>query len=138
MCRVFRHPTYNLTLVHSLDTRYLQELTVKIESLTNLGEGIARDGESSWVVMVAHVIPGEVVKCQVFRNHASYSEATLVSADAVTTLCKEGTHKYVTCNRVVAAAAVYVLWVGGVATAPTWCLFVCRGPRRHYQCTIIT
>lgn len=57
---------------------YLQELTVKIESLTNLGEGIARDGDNSWVVMVPHVIPGEVVKCQVFRNHANYSEATLV------------------------------------------------------------
>lgn len=67
--------------------RYLQELTVKIESLTNLGEGIARDGDNSWVVMVPHVIPGEVVKCQVFRNHANYSEATLVSTDITNNTC---------------------------------------------------
>lgn len=57
---------------------YLQELTVRVESLTNLGEGIAREGETNWVVMVPHVIPGELVKCKVFRNHANYSEATLV------------------------------------------------------------
>lgn len=56
----------------------MQELTVKIESLTNLGEGIAREGESGWVVMVPHVIPGEVVKCRIFRNHSNFSEATLV------------------------------------------------------------
>lgn len=60
--------------------RYLEELTVRIESLTNLGEGIAREGEMGWVVMVPHVIPGELVKCKVFRNHANYSEATLVSS----------------------------------------------------------
>lgn len=58
--------------------RYLQELTVRVESLTNLGEGIAREGDTKWVVMVPHVIPGELVKCKVFRNHANYSEATLV------------------------------------------------------------
>lgn len=57
----------------------MQELTVRIESLTNLGEGIAREGDTGWVVMVPHVIPGELVKCKVFRNHANYSEATLVS-----------------------------------------------------------
>lgn len=43
-----------------------------------MGEGIAREGETNWVVMVPHVIPGELVKCKVFRNHANYSEATLV------------------------------------------------------------
>lgn len=59
--------------------RYLQELTVRIESLTNLGEGIAREGNTAWVVMIPHVIPGELVKCRVFRNHSNYSEATLVS-----------------------------------------------------------
>lgn len=51
---------------------------MRIESLTNLGEGIAREGETGWVVMIPHVIPGELVKCKVFRNHANYSEATLV------------------------------------------------------------
>ncbi|CAM9120525.1 unnamed protein product [Discosporangium mesarthrocarpum] len=57
--------------------QYLEELTVRIENLTNLGEGVARHGDSGWVVMVPHVIPGELVKCKVFRNHGSYSEATL-------------------------------------------------------------
>lgn len=69
----------------SLQPRYLQELTVRIESLTNLGEGIAREGETGWVVMVPHVIPGELVKCKVFRNHANYSEATLVGNVLITT-----------------------------------------------------
>lgn len=63
--------------------RYLQELTVRIESLTNLGEGIAREGNSAWVVMIPHVIPGELVKCRVFRNHSNYSEATLASVGIV-------------------------------------------------------
>ena len=52
---------------------------MRIENLTNLGEGIAREGETGWVVMIPHVIPGELVKCRVFRNHANYSEATLAS-----------------------------------------------------------
>lgn len=54
---------------------YHQELTVRIESLTNEGVGVARvDG---WVVFVAFALPGELVKCRVFRNHKSYSEADL-------------------------------------------------------------
>lgn len=54
---------------------YHQELEVRIESLTNEGVGVARvDG---WVVFVAFALPGERVKCRVFRNHKSYSEADL-------------------------------------------------------------
>ncbi len=54
---------------------YHQELEVRIESLTNEGVGVARvDG---WVVFVAFALPGELVKCRVFRNHKSYSEADL-------------------------------------------------------------
>jgi hypothetical protein len=46
---------------------YLQQLDVRIESLTNLGEGIARvDG---WVIMIPHTIPGELVRIKVHRNH---------------------------------------------------------------------
>jgi predicted RNA-binding protein with TRAM domain len=46
---------------------YLQQLDVRIESLTNLGEGIARvDG---WVIMIPHTIPGELVRVKVHRNH---------------------------------------------------------------------
>lgn len=54
---------------------YHQELEVRIESLTNEGVGVARvDG---WVVFVAFALPDERVKCRVFRNHKSYSEADL-------------------------------------------------------------
>jgi 23S rRNA (uracil1939-C5)-methyltransferase/tRNA (uracil-5-)-methyltransferase len=41
-------------------------LEVEIESLTNLGAGVARvDG---WVVFVPFALPGERVRCRVFRN----------------------------------------------------------------------
>ncbi len=55
---------------------YHHELTLEIETLTNLGVGLGRvDG---WVVMVAYALPGESVRARVFRNHANYSEADLV------------------------------------------------------------
>ena len=55
---------------------YHQEVEVRVESLTNLGVGIARlDG---WVVMVPFTIPGERVRARVYRNFPTYSEADLV------------------------------------------------------------
>ncbi len=55
---------------------YHQELELQIESLTNLGLGLARvDG---WVVMVPFVIPGERVRARIFRNFQNYSDADLV------------------------------------------------------------
>lgn len=55
---------------------YHQELELTIESLTNLGMGLARvDG---WVVMVPFVIPGERVRARVFRNFQNYSDADLI------------------------------------------------------------
>ena len=82
---------------------YHQELTVKIESLTNLGFGIARvevdnldenrsttnvedaknddddDAEKKkWVIFIPNVIPGETVRIRVYRNYASYSDADLM------------------------------------------------------------
>jgi len=81
---------------------YHKELTVRIESLTNLGFGLARveldenmdngttnanengnEGDDTrapnkWVVFVPNVIPGELVKLRIFRNYASYSDADLV------------------------------------------------------------
>ncbi len=55
---------------------YHQELVVAVESLTNLGVGVARvDG---WVVFVPFALPGERVRCRVFRNHKNYSEADLI------------------------------------------------------------
>jgi tRNA/tmRNA/rRNA uracil-C5-methylase (TrmA/RlmC/RlmD family) len=56
---------------------YHQELTLNIETLTNLGHGLARvDG---WVVMVPFALPGERVVARVHRNHKNYSEADLIS-----------------------------------------------------------
>jgi tRNA/tmRNA/rRNA uracil-C5-methylase (TrmA/RlmC/RlmD family) len=56
---------------------YHQEIDVRIESLTNLGLGVARvDG---WVVMIPFALPGEQVRARVYRNHKNYSEADLVA-----------------------------------------------------------
>ena len=52
---------------------YHHELVLTIENVTNLGHGVARDGE--WVVQVAFALPGERIKARVFRNHKNYSEA---------------------------------------------------------------
>ena len=55
---------------------YHEELTLRVEDLTNLGRGIARDGD--WVVQVAHVLPGETIKARVYRNHQNYSVADCI------------------------------------------------------------
>jgi tRNA/tmRNA/rRNA uracil-C5-methylase (TrmA/RlmC/RlmD family) len=55
---------------------YHQELEVSIENLTNEGTGVAR--VSGWVVFVPFTLPGERVRCRVFRNHKNYSEADLL------------------------------------------------------------
>lgn len=55
---------------------YHQELELTIETLTNLGQGLARvDG---WVVFVPFSLPGEKVRARVFRNHKAHSEADLL------------------------------------------------------------
>jgi len=55
---------------------YHQEITLEIETLTNLGIGLGRvDG---WVVMAPFALPGETVRARVFRNRANYSEADVV------------------------------------------------------------
>ena len=95
---------------------YHQELTIKIDSLTNMGWGVGRikldedntsdsyvepsndnedDDETKerlWVVMVPHVLVGETVRVSIFRNMKSYSEADLVeiveaSPERVTPKC---------------------------------------------------
>lgn len=74
---------------------YHEELDVVIEDITNLGVGIARHAlapNSSWVIMVPLVLPGERVRVRIFRNFESYSEADLVhilepSPDRVEPLC---------------------------------------------------
>jgi tRNA (uracil-5-)-methyltransferase len=86
---------------------YHQELVIRIDSLTNMGWGVGRiqleasgeadscgggdgsterdqdDGDETkterlWVVMVPHVLVGELVKVRIFRNMKSYSEADLI------------------------------------------------------------
>lgn len=55
---------------------YHQEIDVHIENLTNEGSGVARvDG---WVVFVPFALPGEKVRCRIYRNHKNYSNADLV------------------------------------------------------------
>ncbi len=70
---------------------YHHELEVEIESLTNLGHGIARD--HGWVIQIPFVLPGELVRARIFRNHKNYSEADCTevlrsSPDRVTPKCE--------------------------------------------------
>ncbi|KAL3774521.1 hypothetical protein HJC23_004977 [Cyclotella cryptica] len=84
--------------------QYHDVLTVTVESLTNLGFGIARvpikendntilqpeaaattsttDEDSTeqkkWVVFIPNVIPGETCRIRIYRNHATYSDADLI------------------------------------------------------------
>jgi 23S rRNA (uracil1939-C5)-methyltransferase/tRNA (uracil-5-)-methyltransferase len=55
---------------------YHQELTLQIETITNLAHGIAR--VNGWVVMVPFALPGEKVLARVHANYKTYSEADLV------------------------------------------------------------
>mmetsp|Transcript_3093 Transcript_3093/g.3663 ORF Transcript_3093/g.3663 Transcript_3093/m.3663 type:complete len:618 (+) Transcript_3093:85-1938(+) len=75
---------------------YHQELTIEIDSLTNMGWGIGRvslqhnksdddddddddvDDKKKWVVMVPHVLVGEIVRVRIFHNMKKHSEADLI------------------------------------------------------------
>lgn len=61
---------------HPEPFEYHEELVVGIESLTNLGQGVARVND--WVVFVPFSLPGETVRARVYRNAANYSEADLM------------------------------------------------------------
>lgn len=55
---------------------YHQEIDLKIDSLTNLGQGVGRiDG---WVVFVPFCLPGETVRARVYRNDKNCSHSDLV------------------------------------------------------------
>jgi len=69
---------------------YHHELELTVETLTNLGHGLARD--DGWVVMIPFALPGERVRARIFRNHKNYSEADLLevteaSPDRVSPKC---------------------------------------------------
>lgn len=54
---------------------YHEEVEVRIDDLTNLGQGVGRlDG---WVVFVPFTLPGERVRARIWRNKKQYSEADL-------------------------------------------------------------
>lgn len=61
---------------HPEPFEYHEELELTIESLTNLGQGVARVDD--WVVFVTFALPGEKVRARVFRNSSSFSEADLI------------------------------------------------------------
>ena len=102
--------------------QYHEELTLTVEGLTNRGIGICRvpipesaipihdypqeipddddddnddlyqSNSKGWVVMIPNTIPGETIRCKVYRNFGSYSEADLVeileeSPHRVTPVC---------------------------------------------------
>jgi len=69
---------------------YHQELELVVESLTNLGVGLARDGD--WVIFIPFALPGETVRARIFRNRPNFSEADLIevlnpSPDRVEPVC---------------------------------------------------
>ena len=55
---------------------YHHELNLEIDSLSNLGLGIGRD--KGWVIQVPFVLPGEIVRVRIFRNHKNYSSADCI------------------------------------------------------------
>ena len=55
---------------------YHQELELSVESLTNLGVGVAR--QDGWVIMIPFSLPGERIRARVFRNRPNFSEADLI------------------------------------------------------------
>ncbi|MEO0794118.1 MAG: 23S rRNA (uracil(1939)-C(5))-methyltransferase RlmD [Verrucomicrobiota bacterium] len=55
---------------------YHHEIELTIETLTNLGHGLARD--NGWVIMIPFALPGERVRARIFRNHKNYSDADLI------------------------------------------------------------
>lgn len=73
---------------HAHPFEYHQEVVVEIESLSNLGDGIARvpvppaddpeGGTSKWVLFVPFCLPGEKVRARVFRNDKNHSRADLI------------------------------------------------------------
>lgn len=78
---------------HAHPFEYHQELVLDIESLTNLGDGVARveigseghpasgtteASSEKWVVFVPFTLPGEKVRARIFRNDKNHSRADLL------------------------------------------------------------
>ncbi len=61
---------------HPFPFAYHQEIELRIDSLTNLGAGVAR--VEGWVVFVPFALPGEMVRARVYRNDRNCSHADLI------------------------------------------------------------
>lgn len=55
---------------------YHEEIELKIDTLTNMGQGLGR--HDGWVIMVRFALPGERIRARVYRNDKNFSEADLV------------------------------------------------------------
>ena len=55
---------------------YHHEIDLEVESVTNLGLGIARD--EGWVIQIPFVLPGEKIRARIFRNNKNYSDADCI------------------------------------------------------------
>lgn len=55
---------------------YHEEIEIEIETLTNMGQGLAR--HEGWVVMTRFALPGERIRARIYRNDKNFSEADLV------------------------------------------------------------
>lgn len=55
---------------------YHQEIELKIDALSNMGEGVGR--VDNWVVFVPYTLPGELVRASIYRNDKNCSHADLV------------------------------------------------------------
>lgn len=55
---------------------YHHEIHLEVESVTNLGLGIARD--EGWVIQIPFVLPGEKIRARIFRNNKNYSDADCI------------------------------------------------------------
>lgn len=55
---------------------YHEEIELKIDTLTNMGQGLGR--HDGWVIMVRFALPGERIRARIYRNDKNFSEADLV------------------------------------------------------------
>ncbi len=56
---------------------YHEEIELEIQTLTNMGKGLARTHDG-WVVFVPFCLPGESVLARIYRNDKNFSEADLL------------------------------------------------------------
>ena len=55
---------------------YHEEIELKIDTLTNMGQGLGR--RDGWVIMVRFALPGERIRARIYRNDKNFSEADLI------------------------------------------------------------